>query len=134
MSSTPTAAAAQAASMATLTALVNAANLAWINDANTIITNAMNVQGKSFVSLAVTKHVSIHDIVVYFRALGYFIHVPNVDHQFYGLDFLGGWDYGQYYEYAWFVPFSYQRNFCNCKNNCKLVISWKQAPFYPFCP
>lgn len=129
MSSTPTAAAANAAALATMTALVTAANTAWINDANTVIENAMNVQGKFFVTLTITKHVSIHDIVVYFRNLGYHVHVPINQHEFSGFDFLGGWSFGPFFPYEWYIPFLYERNFCNCKNPCALVISWQQGPY-----
>lgn len=131
MSTTPTQAEANAAAIATMTALVTAANTAWINNANTIINNLINVQGKFSVGLTITPHVSIHDIVVYFSNLGYQVYVPPQQHEFSAYYFGGGWTNFSTNVYFcgnnWWNAYWNERNFCNCKNPCRVIISWQQG-------
>jgi len=81
--------------------------------------------------LTVTKHVSISDMVNYFRNLGYNVFVPPQTHEFSGFDYVGGWQFGPFFPYDWYIPFLYERNFCNCKQPCQLIISWQQPNPYP---
>jgi hypothetical protein len=126
--STPTQAESNAAAKAAMTAIVTAANARWESDATNAIAAAV-AQGKFEVGLVITKHVSIHDIVMYFNGLGYAVFVPPISHEFNAYYFGGGW-YGLwtnvYYDgFNWWNEWWNCRNFCSCKQPCTVVISWR---------
>lgn len=79
MPTTPTASAAQASSLASLTTLQTAADNTFIADANAQIATA-NTLGKYFITLTTTIYCNIVNIQNYFRNLGYnviYLDMPN---------------------------------------------------------
>lgn len=75
---TPTANESNAATTADKTALQNAANTYFIDQATTIIADFV-AQGKYQVSLDMGEYVDTHYIVQYFRDLGYGVDLPNLN-------------------------------------------------------
>jgi len=125
--STPTKAQSNAAAAASMDAIVTAANVQWQDSATQAIAQAV-AQGKFSVGLYMTPRVSIHDIIQYFRALGYQIFVPPADHEFSAYYFGYGW-FGLapdiYYDGFDWVGWCKEKNFCTCKNACHVIISWR---------
>lgn len=117
--STPTQATVYADALAAHTALKDAANAAFVADADNIIA-AVAAQGKYSVSLPVLKPASFSDIAQYYMNLGYGV-------QF---DQCSGWQApwaGQFptqYPYGDFSSFYSFFYVCSCKLQCKMTISW----------
>jgi len=120
--STPTRDASNAAAIADKEALVTAANTKFINDATSIIAQQV-AQGKFEVTLHAFEYVSLHDISVYFQALGY------------GVDL---WRYDSYNSQpaALFGEIwdAYWNNRLICWNRShRITISWGNSPNNGWC-
>lgn len=117
--STPTQAVVYAAALAAHIALKDAANAAFIADADAIIAAAA-AKGKWSVGLPVLKPASFSDIAKYYMDLGYGV-------QF---DQCTGWQIpwdGQFptqYPYGSFSSFYSFYYICGCKIPCNMIISW----------
>lgn len=117
--STPNKATVNAAALAAQLALKNAANAAFIADADIVIAE-VEAQGKFKVKLPVLKPASMKDIATYYQALGY--------GAFY--DQCSEWNEPMW-PGPWSYPFGYFSSFypywhiCNCKQQCYITISWR---------
>lgn len=110
---TPTKSQANADAQAALDEIIDAANQVFIDGADAAIANAIEL-GKFRITLNSIQHMSINDIVDYYSDLGYAISAPPC---FIGQPALL---FGPFWVAYW-----NNKKICNCKNPCKISISWK---------
>ena len=116
--STPTKDTIHAAALAAHTAIKDAANLAFITAADIVIAE-QEAQGHFRVELPCKRPASMLDISTHYRDLGYFVKFEECS----GWNFINGAWPG-----VWTYPYTswhHHHLVCNCKNGCKLMISWK---------
>lgn len=112
---TPSKAQTNAAAAAAQTALISAANAAFIVEADKVIATAVT-QGKFRVLLHPSKYVNFADICSYYQNLGYIVGTDPCPTFTFGPAQLFGYFWDQYWN---------NTCMCWCPKPCRVFISWK---------